>query len=114
MLDEPTAGLHPSDIDKLIATFDALVEAGGTVVVIEHNMAVAAAADHVIDMGPGAGPEGGTVVAQGPPEKIRRSKASKTAAFLGEKPFSRAKSNPRATTSASKGIRIQGANRTQP
>lgn len=82
VLDEPTTGLHPSDVDKLLAQLDKLVEAGNTVIVVEHDMAVIAESDWVMDMGPGAGSEGGRVVAEGPPEVLARAKASRTAPYL--------------------------------
>jgi excinuclease ABC subunit A len=82
ILDEPTTGLHPSDVEKLIIQLKRLVDAGNTVIVVEHDMAVVAASDWVIDMGPGAGEEGGQVVACGPPEKLKRSKESRTAIYL--------------------------------
>lgn len=108
VLDEPTAGLHAADIDKLIEAFDALVEAGSTVIVIEHNMTVAAAADHIIDMGPGAGPEGGVIVASGSPAQVRKAKASKTAAFLDDQTdIAPAPSRP--SQAPTRGIEITGA-----
>ena len=70
ILDEPTTGLHPSDVEKLIAQLDGLVEAGNTVVVVEHEMRVVAGADWVIDIGPGAGEDGGDVVASGMPGTV--------------------------------------------
>ncbi len=82
VIDEPTIGLHPSDVDKLLVQLDALVQAGNTVIVAEHEMRVAAAADWIIDMGPGAGDEGGRVVAAGTPADIAASEASRTAAYL--------------------------------
>jgi excinuclease ABC subunit A len=84
VLDEPTAGLHPADVQPLLDAFTRLVDAGNTVVLVEHDMAMAAAADHVIDLGPGAGEQGGEVVAQGAPEEVARNKSSKTARFLAE------------------------------
>jgi excinuclease ABC subunit A len=72
VLDEPTAGLHAHDTVPLIETLHALVERGNTVVVVEHDTQVVASADHVIDLGPGAGADGGTVVAIGTPEEVAR------------------------------------------
>jgi excinuclease ABC subunit A len=82
ILDEPTTGLHPADVERLIVQLDRLVEAGNTVVVVEHTMAVVAACDWVIDIGPGAGDEGGQVVAAAPPREVARVKASRTAPYL--------------------------------
>jgi excinuclease ABC subunit A len=85
LLDEPTTGLHPADTALLMRQIRALVEAGGTVVVVEHDMDVVAAADWVIDLGPGAGEEGGRVVASGPPREVARVKESRTARYLAER-----------------------------
>ncbi len=82
MLDEPTTGLHPADVDKLMAQLQALVDAGNTVVVVEHELRVIAASDWVIDMGPGAGEAGGRIVAEGTPDAVSRNKASRTAPWL--------------------------------
>ena len=71
VLDEPTTGLHPADVEKLIAQLDGLVESGNTVIVVEHDMRVAAGSDWVMDIGPGAGDEGGRVVAFGMPVRGR-------------------------------------------
>jgi excinuclease ABC subunit A len=84
ILDEPTTGLHPADVEKLIGQLDALVEAGNTVICVEHEMRVVAASDWVIDVGPGAGDEGGDIVAEGPPAALAKVKASKTAPYLAE------------------------------
>jgi excinuclease ABC subunit A len=73
LLDEPTTGLHPQDVEVLLRALDRLVEAGHTVVVVEHNLDLVRAADWVIDLGPGAGPEGGRLVAQGPPSEVAGS-----------------------------------------
>src|SRR5690606_25578594 len=67
VLDEPTTGLHPNDVDTVNRLFDDLLDAGATLVVVEHNLRVVARADHVIDIGPGAGSEGGRLVFAGPP-----------------------------------------------
>ena len=82
VLDEPTTGLHPSDVDRLMTQLDALVAAGNTVIVVEHDMRVVAGSDFVIDVGPGAGDEGGRVVASGSPAGVARAKGSRTAPYL--------------------------------
>jgi len=82
VLDEPTTGLHPRDVDRLLNQLNQLVDAGHTVVVVEHEMRVGAQSDWVIDIGPGAGDMGGKVVASGTPQKVAKSKASRTAPFL--------------------------------
>ena len=82
VLDEPTTGLHPSDIDLLLTQLHGLVDAGNTVVVVEHNMQVLAASDAVIDVGPGAGDEGGEIVFAGTPAGLAKHKASRTAPYL--------------------------------
>jgi len=82
ILDEPTTGLHPSDVEKLVIQLDELVSAGNTVIVVEHDMRVVAASDWVIDIGPGAGEEGGRVVASGPPAEVARSAGSRTVPYL--------------------------------
>ena len=89
VLDEPTTGLHPADVDRLMAQLQGLVDAGNTVVVVEHEMRVVADSDWVIDMGPGAGDEGGRIVAAGPPAEVADSDgptASCLALALGHQP----------------------------
>jgi len=82
VLDEPTTGLHPTDVERLLAQLNALVVAGNTVIIVDHDMSVAAASDWVIDIGPGAGDEGGNIVASGPPGVVARAAESRTAPFL--------------------------------
>jgi excinuclease ABC subunit A len=82
VMDEPTIGLHLADIGKLLKIIDRLVEAGNTVIVIEHNLDVIRRADWVIDLGPEGGKRGGTIVAQGTPEEIAAVKASHTGRYL--------------------------------
>jgi excinuclease ABC subunit A len=84
VLDEPTTGLHPADVEKLLAQLEGLVEAGNTVIVVEHDMRVVAGGDWVIDIGPGAGEEGGRVVAAGTPDEVAESAASRTAPYLAQ------------------------------
>jgi excinuclease ABC subunit A len=82
VLDEPTTGLHPADVEKLVAQLDGLVESGNTVIVVEHEMRVIAGSDWIIDIGPGAGDEGGHVVASGAPAEVAKWPASRTAPYL--------------------------------
>jgi excinuclease ABC subunit A len=82
VLDEPTTGLHPADVDRLLVQLEELAAAGNTVVVVEHDMRVVAACDWVIDMGPGAGEEGGRIVAQGTPTAVAAAQGSRTAPYL--------------------------------
>ena len=84
VLDEPTTGLHFEDVNKLLGVLQRLVESGNTVIVIEHNLDVIKSSDWVIDMGPGGGYRGGTVVAEGTPEEVAKVKASYTGEFLAE------------------------------
>ncbi|MBW9104886.1 excinuclease ABC subunit UvrA [Paraburkholderia phenoliruptrix] len=82
ILDEPTTGLHPADVDRLMLQLQGLVDAGNTVVLVEHDMRVAAQSDWVIDVGPHAGEAGGKIVASGTPEEVARAKESRTAEYL--------------------------------
>ena len=82
VLDEPTTGLHPSDVEKLMTQLTGLVDAGNTVVVVEHDMRIIAGSDWVIDVGPGAGEDGGRVVASGPPRDMADAERSTTAPYL--------------------------------
>ncbi|PSL37545.1 excinuclease ABC subunit A [Labedella gwakjiensis] len=82
LLDEPTSGLHPSDVELLVTQLQRLVDAENTVVLVEHSMSVVAAADHVIDMGPAGGDEGGRVVAAGAPSEVAAAAGSRTAPYL--------------------------------
>ena len=82
ILDEPTTGLHAADVHKLIDVLQQLVDAGNTVLVIEHNLDVIKTADHIIDLGPEGGDEGGYVVAQGTPEQVAQNEKSYTGAYL--------------------------------
>ncbi len=82
VLDEPTNGLHPQDVDRLMVQLNRLVDAGHTVIVVEHDMRVVAQSDWVIDIGPGAGEAGGRVVVAGPPQTVAQCAESRTAPFL--------------------------------
>jgi len=82
LIEEPTVGLHLEDVKRLIDVLHRLVDEGHTVIVIEHHMAVAAEADWILDLGPEAGDHGGTIIAQGTPETVAKSKKSRTAPFL--------------------------------
>lgn len=82
VLDEPTTGLHPSDVEKLMTQLDGLVQSGNTVIVVEHEMRVVAGSDWVIDIGPGAGDQGGQIVGAGSPQQLAEVKNSRTAPYL--------------------------------
>jgi excinuclease ABC subunit A len=84
IFDEPTTGLHFDDINKLLAAFRALIDAGGSLLVIEHNLDVIKTADYIVDLGPEGGDEGGYVVATGTPEEIMRAADSHTGRYLRE------------------------------
>ncbi|RAU94406.1 ABC transporter [Mycobacterium colombiense] len=85
VLDEPTTGLHPADVDLLDRQLHRLVDSGNTVVVAEHDMRMVAGADWVIDLGPGAGSDGGRVVVAGPPQQVAGAKHSRTAPYLAKR-----------------------------
>jgi excinuclease ABC subunit A len=82
VLDEPTTGLHPADIHVLLGCLEELLGAGASIIVVEHNLDVIRASDHVIDLGPEGGPGGGRLLAQGPPEAIAAVAESRTGAAL--------------------------------
>jgi excinuclease ABC subunit A len=82
VFDEPTTGLHPADIERLLDCFDALLDAGASLFVTEHDLTLIRRADHVIDLGPGGGPAGGRVVFAGPPEALAAQRDSLTGAAL--------------------------------
>jgi excinuclease ABC subunit A len=84
IFDEPTTGLHFDDINKLLTAFRALIDNGGSLVVIEHNLDVIKTADHIIDLGPEGGVGGGEVVAVGTPEEVAKVKGSFTGKYLKE------------------------------
>jgi len=85
IFDEPTTGLHFHDINKLILSFNALIDQGHTVIVVEHNLDLIKCADHIIDLGPGGGKNGGELIAMGTPEEVALVKASYTAQYLTNK-----------------------------
>ena len=82
ILDEPTTGLHFADVEKLVDVLQALVDAGNSVLVIEHNLDVIKTADHIIDLGPDGGERGGRIIAQGTPEEVAKVKGSYTGQYL--------------------------------
>jgi excinuclease ABC subunit A len=84
IFDEPTTGLHFDDVAKLLSAFNRLIENGGTVLIIEHNLDVIKSADWVIDMGPEGGDGGGEIVIEGPPEKIAACRKSHTGRYLAD------------------------------
>jgi excinuclease ABC subunit A len=84
VFDEPSTGLHPLDVATLVGVFDRLLDAGATIIVIDHDLDLLAAADHLIDMGPGGGPDGGHIVAAGTPEDVARAPGSVTGPWLAE------------------------------
>ena len=84
LFDEPTIGLHADDIAKLVPIFHTLVDQGNTVIIIEHNLDIMCNADHIIDLGPEAGDQGGTLVAEGPPEIVAKHPSSHTSRYLAQ------------------------------
>lgn len=115
VLDEPTAGLHSVDVSRVLSAIDRLVDRGDTVVVVEHDMRVAAHADYVVELGPGAGQDGGLVVASGRPEDVARVAHAPSAPFLSAALSERAASVVSAKRSAKKivdlssPVRVEGA-----
>jgi excinuclease ABC subunit A len=105
ILDEPTTGLHFEDVRKLLVVLDELVDAGNSVVVIEHNLDVIKRADWILDIGPEGGPDGGELIAQGTPEQVRTVKGSHTGRYLKpllKKPRKVAKTRPAASKARSR------------
>jgi excinuclease ABC subunit A len=84
VFDEPSTGLHPLDVATLVGVFDRLLAAGATIIVIDHDLDLLAAADYLIDMGPGGGPDGGRILAAGPPGQVARAPGSATGPWLAE------------------------------
>jgi excinuclease ABC subunit A len=103
LFDEPTTGLHFEDVRVLLEVFQRLVDAGHSVLVVEHNLDVIKSADWVIDLGPGAGDEGGSVVAQGTPEEVARCDASHTGRYLRDLPGARSLAPPASADSTGAG-----------
>jgi excinuclease ABC subunit A len=85
IFDEPTTGLHFHDVAKLLKSFNALIDRGHSIIVIEHNLDVIKCADWIIDIGPEGGDEGGNIVAEGTPEEVAKNKVSYTAKYLKQK-----------------------------
>jgi excinuclease ABC subunit A len=84
VFDEPSTGLHPLDVATLVDVFDRLTEAGATIIVIDHDLDLLAAADHIVDMGPGGGPDGGRILMAGTPDDVARSPRSVTGPWLAD------------------------------
>ncbi|HXG99766.1 MAG TPA: excinuclease ABC subunit UvrA [Sphingomicrobium sp.] len=112
ILDEPTTGLHFEDVRKLLEVLHALVEQGNTVVVIEHNLDVIKTADHILDLGPGGGVNGGEIVAEGTPEKVAAEANSFTGTYLAPL-LARAHHGPRVGTESSSAAKNVKARRTR-
>src|SRR5690625_7278860 len=99
VLDEPTTGLHPADVDQLLDLLDRLVDSGKTVIVIEHHQAVMAPADHLSDLGAGAGPDGGRIVIEGAPAELVAAAATLTGRHPARYAVRRPRVRPCASTS---------------
>jgi excinuclease ABC subunit A len=84
VFDEPSTGLHPLDVATLVSVFDRLLDAGATIIVIDHDLDLLAAADHLVDTGPGSGPDGGHILAAGTPADVARDPGSATGPCLAE------------------------------
>ncbi|MEG0367701.1 MAG: ATP-binding cassette domain-containing protein, partial [Coprobacillus sp.] len=82
LIDEPTIGLHPLDVERLLVLFERIIESGNTLIVIEHNLQVIKHSDYVIDLGPGGGKDGGTVIAEGTPKDLSLNPCSITGKYL--------------------------------
>ena len=107
ILDEPTTGLHFADIQRLLEVLQTLVEAGNSVVVIEHNLDVIKVSDRLIDLGPEGGDEGGRVIATGTPEQVAAEPASYTGQFLAELLPVKASARPRGAGQAARGAKTR-------
>ena len=108
VLDEPSVGLHPRDNERLVRILERLRDAGNTVVVVEHDPEILRAADHLVDMGPGAGERGGTVVASGSPDEVRAHPTSLTGAYLAGRRHV-TKAGPRRDVTKAKRVGVRGA-----
>ncbi|HTC58537.1 MAG TPA: excinuclease ABC subunit UvrA [Solirubrobacteraceae bacterium] len=109
ILDEPTTGLHFADVQRLLEVLQRLVDAGNSVVVIEHNLDVIKCADRLIDMGPEGGEEGGMVIAAGTPEEVAAERGSHTGEFLRDLLVAKPKAKPRVRTLKAKKVSTNGA-----
>jgi excinuclease ABC subunit A len=109
VLDEPTTGLHPRDVRGLLMVLDRLVRHGATLVIVEHNLDLVRAADWLVDLGPGCGPEGGELLYAGPPAGIASVQGSITAEAMRRERRLRPRERARGVASSSKSIRVEGA-----
>ncbi|MEM7363366.1 MAG: ATP-binding cassette domain-containing protein, partial [Pseudomonadota bacterium] len=109
ILDEPTTGLHPSDVSGLLVVLDRLVRQGATIIVVEHNLDVVRAADWIVDMGPGSGPNGGEIVYEGPFDGIKEVSASVTAKAIDDDAALEPRENHDVQTATEPVIQIRGA-----